>query len=91
MLLPNENMYSDMTWSSAFHSPFFLSIDECKFFHHDLELLNGVSKEMSIPTLLNEKFEAVLTLGVGEDLRRLYYRRLISALHVKGKSVSNLV
>lgn len=40
---------------------------------------------------LNEKFGAVLTLGVGEDLRRLYYGRLISALHVKGKSVSNLV
>lgn len=74
-----------------FTAHFFLSVDECKFFHHDLELLNGVNQEMSIPTLLNEKFGAVLTLGVGEDLRRLYCRRLISALHVKGKSVSNLV
>lgn len=46
---------------------------------------------MSIPTLLKEKIVAILTLGVGEELRRLYYRRLISARHVKQKSVSNLV
>lgn len=61
------------------------------FLHRDLELLNGVDIEMSVPTLLKEKFVAVLTLGMGEDLRRLYYRRLISALRVKGKSVSSLV
>lgn len=91
MILPNENMYPDITWSSAFHNSFFLSVDECKFLHHDLELLNGVDKEMSIPTLLKDKFVAILTLGVGENLRRLYYKRLISALHVKGKSVSNPV
>lgn len=90
MILPNENMYPDITWSSAFHSSFFLSVDECKFLQHDLEPLDGVDKEMSIPTLLKEKFVAVLTLGVGEDIR-LYYRRLISAPHVKGKSVFNLV
>lgn len=82
MILPNENMCPDITWSSAFHSSFFLSVDECKFFHHDLELLNSVDKEMSIPTLLNGKFVAILTLGVGEDLRRLYYGRLLSALQV---------
>lgn len=84
-------MCPDITWSCAFHSSFFLSVGECKFLHHDLELPNGVNKEMSIPTLLKYKFVVLLTLGMGEDLKRLYYRRLICSLHVKWKSVSNVV
>lgn len=84
-------MYPDITWSSCFSQFIFLSVDVCKFFHHDLKLLNGVDKQLYIPTLLNKKFVVLLTLGVGKDLRRLYYRRLISALCVKRKSFSNLV
>lgn len=75
----------------AFHSSFFLSVDACKFFHHDLKLLNGVDKQLCIPTLSNKKFVALLILGMGKDLRRLHYRILISVLHVKRKSISNLV
>lgn len=74
----------------AFHSSFFLSVDVCKFFHHDLKLLNGVHKQLYIPTLINKKFVVLLTLEVGKDLG-LHYRRLISALCVKRKSISNLV
>lgn len=70
----------------AFHSSFFLSVDVYKFFHCDLKLLNGVDKQLYIPTLLNKKFVVLPTLG-----RRLHYRRLISVLHVKRKSISNLV
>jgi len=47
-------------------SQFIFSVDECKFLHRDLELLNSVDKQMSVPTLLKEKFVPVLTLGVGE-------------------------
>lgn len=70
---------------------FFLSVDVCKFFHHDLKLLNGVSKQLYIPTLINKKFVVLFTLGVGEDLRGLHHKRLISAVCVKRKSISNLV
>lgn len=75
MILPNENMYPDITWSSAFHSSFFLSVDECKFLHHDLKLLKGVDKEMSIPTLLKEKFVAILPWG-GRGAKKIILQKI---------------
>lgn len=33
----------------------------------------------------------ILSVGRGKDLRRLHYRKLIADLHLKGKSVSNLL
>lgn len=69
----------------AFHSSFFLSVDVCKFFHSDFKLFHDVDKQLYIPTLLNKNFVVLPTPGIDKDLR------LISALHIKRKSISNLV